>query len=145
MKSNSKAMRGTLIVMALLASLALAACGGDDNAAGGGADADVVVNVSLTEFGVEMDTTDIPSGVDVVFMVTNDGTLEHEIKLEAPDAVDEPLAGPDGQPAQVIDIAPGDSGSFTYTFEEGGAFQMACHIAGHYEAGMTQDISVSGA
>lgn len=127
------------------ALVALAACGGTD---GGSsvqpAEGGILVNVTLTEFSVEMDRTDIPVGVPVTFAITNEGTIEHNIVLEPAGAVDEPLESDDRDPARADDLNSGETGSFTVTFEQSGDYQLGCHIPGHYEAGMVQAFTVGG-
>ena len=63
-------------------ALILAACGtpsaspsSDSGGGGGGGGAATTVNVTLSEFKVEFDTTDIPAG-EVTFNVTNDAVAD---------------------------------------------------------------------
>lgn len=39
-------------------------------------------------------------------------------------------------------VQPGRTGSLTWRFERGGPIQFACHIPGHYPAGMKGGIRV---
>lgn len=123
----------------LVGMLALAACSREGGDAGGAAPGDFVVNVTMTEFAFEVDRTDLPVGVPITFVLTNDGAIAHDATLELVGAVDEPL----DPSTDTEEVAPGDSVSFTYTFEEGGSFQLGCHIAGHYEAGMVTELNVT--
>lgn len=126
-----------LVALALL----LSACGGSVKAGGAvGEPGGIVVDVSLSEFEVEMDQTDFPVGVPVTFNIINDGAIEHELVLEPLDAIDEPLS----ENVEARTIPPGETVSFTYTFDEAETLQLACHIAGHYEAGMFKEISANG-
>ena len=108
----------------------------------------IIVNVTLTEFGVEMDQTDIPVGVPVTFVVTNEGAIEHNLVLEVEGAIDEPLVSAEDSSARVDNLAKGQTGHFTYTFDDEGtaelasSFQLGCHIPGHFEAGMVQTFTV---
>jgi uncharacterized cupredoxin-like copper-binding protein len=40
-------------------------------------------------------------------------------------------------------LPPGSRGELIVTFDEAGTFEYACHVAGHYEAGMRGTITVS--
>jgi uncharacterized cupredoxin-like copper-binding protein len=130
------------VVLVALALLLAACAGGGVGEAGasGGEPGGIVVDVSMTEFEVEMDQTDFPVGVPVTFNITNDGAIEHELILEPLDVINEPLS----EDVEARGVLPGDTVSFTYTFDQAGTLQLACHIAGHYEAGMFQEISASG-
>jgi uncharacterized cupredoxin-like copper-binding protein len=139
-RSELKREFGGVVLVAL--ALLLAACAGGASEAGGavGEPGGIVVDVSMTEFKVEMDQTDFSVGVPVTFNITNDGAIEHELILEPLDVINEPLS----EDVEARGVQSGDTVSFTYTFDEAGTLQLACHIAGHYEAGMFQEISASG-
>jgi len=40
------------------------------------------------------------------------------------------------------ELGPGAAKTVEYRFEEKGNFELACHVPGHYEGGMRQDITV---
>ena len=143
----SKRIPGAFVI---LVAAAITACGGGGSGADGvnsGPD-EYVVQVSLTEFGVEMDSSSVPAGAPVTFVFTNNGVLEHNIVLEPLDSVDEPLEYSDGELAKIVEIEPGDTATLTYVFQEGENFQvgtmvqLGCHLPGHYEAGMFQGFSI---
>lgn len=140
-RSALKREFGGVVLVALV--LLLAACAGGGASEAGGAAGEpggIVVDVSMTEFKVEMDQTEFPVGVPVTFNITNDGAIEHELILEPLDVINEPLS----EEVEARGVLPGDTASFTYSFDEAGTLQLACHIAGHYEAGMFREISASG-
>ena len=138
-RSGLKRQYGGVVFAAL--AMMLVACGGSAEAGGaGGEPGGIVVDVSMSEFKVEVEQTDLPVGVPVTFHITNDGAIEHELVLEPLDVLDQPLS----EEVEARAIQPGESASFTFTFEEAGTLQLACHIAGHYEAGMFQEISAAG-
>ncbi len=95
----------------------------------------VEVTVSLQEYKVVLSRTNLPAGVPIQFTFKDMGSVVHEAVLEKAGMVDEPLEI-EGKEAEVEDLQPGETRSITWTIEEVGAYQLACHIAGHFEGGM---------
>jgi uncharacterized cupredoxin-like copper-binding protein len=141
-------------------ALILAACGtpsaspsSDSGGGGGGGGAATTVNVTLSEFKVEFDTTDIPAG-DVTFNVTNDGTITHEFVVfqtdlaedELPESSEEAEVNEDdaslNSMGEVEDVEAGGSKSFTATLEPG-SYVGICNVEGHYGSGMHIHFTVS--
>ena len=88
-------------------------------------------------------TEPVAPGETVSFILINSGTVKHEFQVgpEAGVAADKV----DGK--TVVEIAEIDGGHVaesTYTFPATGAYAFACHVPGHYEAGMkgTVDLTV---
>jgi LPXTG-motif cell wall-anchored protein len=100
------------------------------------ASAPVTVNVALSEFKIEMSSANLPAGTSVTYVITNNGKLKHEMVLEKAGVVDEPLAF-NGAEQEAEDIEPGTTRTVEWTIPEAGQYQLACHVEGHYEAGMT--------
>ena len=124
-----------LVAVLCLAALMGVACGSK------AAPKPTVVNVKLTDFKVEMDKTDIPAG-PVQFMITNSGTITHELVLERAGAVDAPFES-NGKGSEAEDIKVGTTSTLEWTIDEPGQYQLACHVPGHFEAGMVQAFTVS--
>jgi len=105
-----------------------------------------VVPVQLSDFTVTPGTTKLEAGTLYLFEVTNTGASTHEFVLEPASAVDEPLAkvayGAKLE-AEAEDIAPGQTADLLWTFPTAGRYQMACHVPGHFEAGMKATVTVS--
>lgn len=89
----------------------------------------------------------VEAGETVRFVVTNAGDAQHSFTLGTPayqHRHEEAMAGmPTGELADHMDdtpngvvVSPGETGTLTWTFEQGGPVQFACHIPGHYRAGM---------
>jgi uncharacterized cupredoxin-like copper-binding protein len=99
-----------------------------------------VVKVALDDFSVTPDTTALETNTPYLFEVTNAGAATHEFVIEPRDAVDEPLEieaeGGEERESEIEDIAPGETRTLLWTFTEAGDYDMACHLPGHYEAGM---------
>lgn len=89
----------------------------------------------------------VEPGQVVRFVVHNRGQLQHSFTLGSPeyqrtheremqDIAPGDMAGHmEGSPNGMV-VAPGETGSLTWRFEAGGPVQFACHIPGHYDAGM---------
>jgi LPXTG-motif cell wall-anchored protein len=99
------------------------------------AKAPVTVNVTLSDFKVEMSNSSLPAGTVVTYVITNKGAITHEMVLEKQGVVDEPLEF-NGAEQEAEDIEPGTTRTVEWTIPEAGAYQLACHVTGHYEAGM---------
>ncbi len=88
------------------------------------------------------------AGETVRFAVSNHGKIRHEMVLGTMDELQEHLAmmrkNPNmhHQDANMISLAPGESGEMIWQFTRPGNFDFACLIPGHMEAGMTGKITV---
>lgn len=109
------------------------------------------IAITLTDaMRIEPAAMDVPVGVPVTFVVTNEGAIPHEFYLGDEDAQeahaqemlsmsDEPMHDePSG-----ISLQPGETRELTYTFEEPGQYLAGCHVPGHYPAGMRAVITVA--
>jgi uncharacterized cupredoxin-like copper-binding protein len=101
------------------------------------------VPVTLADFTVTAEPVAIKVGQPVTFAITNDGPSVHELVLEKGGDEDVPLAQADGTAAEVEDVPAGGTAELTYTFSEPGTYQLACHIEGHYQAGMVTTFEVT--
>lgn len=102
----------------------------------------IEVAVSEGEFFVRTAQQPFHIGLPYVFVVTNMGKSEHMFVIEPKGANHEPLMQGEAM-AMVHGIAPGQTVRLPWTFREPGAYQLACHEPGHYEAGMVQSIAVT--
>jgi uncharacterized cupredoxin-like copper-binding protein len=85
-------------------------------------------------------TITVVRGETVTFEVTSMGGLVHEFMVGPADAV---AADTEGTP-EAADIGMMQTKAVTYTFDGSGPYAFACHVAGHFEAGMRGTISVVG-
>lgn len=136
-----------IFVVLVAAGFLLTACGGQKPS-----DTDEV-KITLTEFGIESSITDFKADVPYHFVVTNEGTVNHEIIIMPPFTEDQmgmamDMATIDQMALAMISedqLTPGTTKSFDYTFTESeptGSLEFACHTPGHYEAGMKLPITV---
>ena len=106
-----------------------------------------VVNVTLGDYTVELSPATIPAGTPVKFEITNKGKEDHEFVVEKADHANKPLTAEVGGKtikSEIEDIAPGKTVTLEWTFAEPGSYQVACHIEGHFEAGMKTTFTVTG-
>ena len=79
-------------------------------------------------------------GETVTFQVTTMGPVSHEFMVGPSESVTEHQEGV----PEIEDIGMMETKSLTVTFDEPGPYAFACHVAGHYEAGMRGTITVVG-
>ena len=140
-------MRRNAFLLVPLAALVLAACAGGTDKSDDARTVEVRMFDDMRYDPAEFEFT---AGEIVRFEVINDGAVPHELFIgttaeheahaaemreaeHADDAHDDPAA---------VTVAPGETGSLTYTFAEAGELLAACHEPGHYEAGMVAPITV---
>ncbi len=125
------------IVVAMLATLVLAACAGSG---GGGA----ALNVTLTEFSFTPNTWTVNAGQQVTINIKNTGTVTHDWTImktpisgsfTAADKANEFWASPM--------VSAGQSQTATFTAPSTpGTYQVVCTESGHFEAGMQGTLTV---
>jgi uncharacterized cupredoxin-like copper-binding protein len=80
-------------------------------------------------------------GETVSFVIMNTGTVTHEFQVGPAGAVAANKV--DGKSViEVADINGGHVVELTYTFPATGAYAFACHVTGHYEAGMKGTVTL---
>lgn len=149
-------MLGTLL-------LVLAACGNTSNTSGmnmGGSPRPASpmgtmktgtrmtsVQVTLSEYRITSSVTSFTAGTAYHFVVTNNGKLAHEFMI-APSNMMPGMSMDEmhKMAVAVIDmLAPGETKTIDVTFppaDAGKPLELACHMPGHYEAGMKKGITV---
>lgn len=130
-----------MVVFAVLAMIAVA-CGGGAAPAG-------TIQVTASDMVIESNYTTFKIGVPYHFEVTNEGAIPHEVMLIQPIeggmmTMEEMDAMARGM-VEADDLPAGTTASFDYTFtsdDVGTPLELACHVEGHYEAGMVLPITV---
>jgi uncharacterized cupredoxin-like copper-binding protein len=134
-------------VLAVAASLGVAACGGDDDdddesaatteptATTGAAEAGGGETVKMSAIDFEFDPSDptVNPG-EVTFEVTNDGEAPHNLEVE----------GPSGESELPEDLQPGDSGDLPVDLSEPGTYRFYCPVGNHEQLGMVGEVTVQG-
>lgn len=83
-------------------------------------------------------TIAVARGETVTFLVTTVGPIPHDFMVGPADAV---AANQAGTP-EIESIRMTETGALTLTFDTAGPYAFACHVAGHFEAGMRGTITV---
>jgi uncharacterized cupredoxin-like copper-binding protein len=132
-----------IAALAVLATVAVAGCGGSDNntttsaapagtttAAQGGGGASTV-NVSETDFKLNPADPTVKAG-NVTFNVSNDGQTTHSLEVE----------GPGEEQELKSDLAPGQTGTLTVDLSKPGKYEFYCPVDNHKQMGMEGTITV---
>jgi len=143
---RAKLLKSAVASVALVA--ALGACGSDSDDSSDATSNDITGSVK--EWLVETDS-DVAKAGEVVFTVTNDGTIGHEFLVVKTDIApgDIPLDGDHfAEPTdglEVIDeigeFAKGTTETLTVTLDPG-SYQLVCNLPDHYSAGMYMGFTV---
>ena len=117
-------------------------------------DADMVVEIVMSDFAYEMDDLVVPVGSTVRFDFVNEGAIEHEAMFGDAHQQEEfaelgdhsgdhgDAEGHHGE-IDAITLEAGGSGSVTVTFDEAGEMMIGCHLPGHWDAGMSATFVVA--
>ncbi len=90
----------------------------------------------------------VMQGDTIKFVLRNDGKVMHEFVIGTSKELDEHAAlmvrfpNMEHDEPYMAHVAPGKTGTIVWTFNRAGAFDFACLIAGHYQAGMVGKITV---
>ncbi len=128
-----------LIVVAMLATLVLAACSGSGSGGGG-----ATIDVTLNEFSFSPTSWTVSAGQQVTVNLKNAGTVTHDFTI-----MKTPISGSftDADKANEYWASPmvsaGQSQTATFTAPSTpGTYQVVCTESGHFEAGMTGTLTV---
>lgn len=106
------------------------------------------IKLSATDIKFMPAELTIKSGETVRFEIVNDGKLDHEFVLGSAEEQaehDKEMAAMGGMKMDHVNgvrVAPGETGSLIWTFTKAGTLQFACHVPGHYAAGMVGQLTV---
>lgn len=117
---------------------------------------DQVIQISaLDSMSYDPPKITVDAGSVVKFVVTNKGEiahawaidtvqeqLEHEAGMENVD-MSNMMTHMDSEPNGFV-LKPGETKTLVWTFTKGGDIQYACHLPGHYGAGMHGTVAVKG-
>ena len=127
----------------LMLTFLLAACGSTSSSSAN------QINVTLSDFKIQSSQTAFAPGQTYHFVVTNNGHTNHEFMLMPPmSGMNMNMQNMDNMSLYHInanELPSGASKSFDYTFPSSAtqqSLEFACHLPGHYEAGMHLPINV---
>jgi uncharacterized cupredoxin-like copper-binding protein len=112
------------------------------------------VEVLLTEFGIESSTSIFKVGQAYQFVITNAGALNHEFTimpplgdLGMPIEEHEPAGDEHNMEGALLHVGedqlpPGATVTVEVKFGTHADLEFACHLAGHYEGGMSAPITL---
>src|SRR5688572_19323444 len=156
-------MKPTVVVVALVALVASACGGGNDDhssmnmdgstgsTAAGGAPTRTV-DIDMVDIAYDPKTLSVQRGERIEFVFHNKGKIIHDAFVgdTAAQADHEKemheggsMAGEHGMGDTAITVDPGQTGRLTYTFDKPGTIEIGCHQPSHYVAGMKVAVTVT--
>lgn len=109
---------------------------------------DVTVRIGIEHSLFDADEIRVVEGTKVRFVVENGDPIGHELITGPPSIHVQHANGTHPQHASVpgeVSVAAGEVGITTFTFDEVGEFEFACHLPSHYEFGMHGTVVVEAA
>ena len=106
---------------------------------------DVTVQIDVHHSRFEPDRLAVVEGTRVRFVVVNGDPIHHELITGPPEVHIRHAGGTEGEHPSIpgeVSIDPNGTAVTTYTFDQPGVFEFACHLPGHYEYGMRGEIEV---
>lgn len=104
----------------------------------------VVVEIEHSRFSPA--SLSVAEGTPMRFVVVNRDPINHELIVGPPEVHDRHRDGTerrhDAVPGEVS-VPAQQRGVTTYTFDETGTVELACHLPGHYDYGMRGDVEVT--
>lgn len=100
------------------------------------------IHVSMLEMRYEPSSITVKAGETVRFVIENKGNLPHEFGIgtheEQMQHAEMMKAKPDMKhdDPSVVTLEPGQKNELIWQFTKAGTFEIACHVPGHYPAGM---------
>lgn len=120
-----KKTKAALVVGAMMAVLALTACGG-----GGGGGSSTPVNVTLSEYKIEPAPVKLVQGKNTL-VIKNNGTMTHDFYVKDLNIK--------------VEVGAGQEKKQEVTAGKAGTFEVICTQPGHVDSGMKGTVEVSKA
>lgn len=116
---------------------------------GNPADVDTTVRIDLSDdMRFSEPVLNFRRGETVRFLITNVGQVHHEFTVGDAAAMQAHAAMMKRMPQMkhasenALSVDPGEEKELIWTFTQRGVFEAACHLPGHYEAGMKAVVNV---
>lgn len=136
---------GALAVTAVVGAMGYAVAGLEDPAAGALGPGDVTVEIDIHHSRFVPDRLTVVEGTRVRFLVVNGDPIHHELITGGPAVHLRHANGTEAEHPSIpgeVSVGPNGSAITTFTFDEPGVYEFACHLPGHYEYGMRGEIEV---
>lgn len=138
-----------LAVTAAVTGLGYAVASGlDDPEAAALGPGDVTVQLDVHHSAFVPDRLTVVEGTRVRFVVVNGDPIHHELITGQPEVHLRHANGTEAEHPSIpgeVSVDPNDTAITTFTFDEPGVYEFACHLPGHYEHGMRGEIEVVAA
>jgi uncharacterized cupredoxin-like copper-binding protein len=106
---------------------------------------DVTVEIDIHHSRFQPDRLTVVAGTRVRFLVVNDDPIHHELITGGPEVHLRHAKGTEAEHPSIpgeVTVGPNAMAITTFTFDEVGTFEFACHLPGHYEYGMRGEVEV---
>lgn len=106
---------------------------------------EVTVEIDIHHSRFQPDRLAVVAGTRVRFLVVNGDPIHHELITGGPEIHIRHATGTEAEHPSIpgeVTVGPNGSAITTFTFDETGTFEFACHLPGHYEYGMRGQIEV---
>ena len=109
---------------------------------------DQTIAISAEDIKFDPTVVFVRSGETVKFVITNYGKLSHEFMIgdrseqEEHEREMQSTKGMGHTEPNVVSISPGETKTLVWQFGNEGTLEFACHVPGHYAAGMVGTIHI---
>jgi plastocyanin len=106
---------------------------------------DVTVEIDVEHSLYAITELRVVEGTRVRFVVVNGDPIAHELIVGPPDVHARHAAGTEAEHPSIpgeVSVGARLTAVATFTFDEPGTFEFACHLPGHYEYGMHGEVEV---
>ncbi len=106
---------------------------------------DVTIQIDVNHSRFRPDRLSIVEGTRVRFLVVNGDPIHHELITGGPEVHLRHANGTEKEHPSIpgeVSVGPNGRAITTFTFNEPGIFEFACHLPGHYQYGMKGTIEV---
>jgi plastocyanin len=106
---------------------------------------DVTVEIDVEHSLYATTELRVVEGTRVRFVVVNGDPIAHELIVGPPDVHARHASGTEAEHPSIpgeVSVGAGLTAVTTFTFDEPGTFEFACHLPGHYEYGMHGEVEV---
>ena len=106
---------------------------------------DVTVRIGVHYTLFEPDRLTVVAGTRVRFLLVNEDPINHELITGGPEVHRRHATGTEAEHPAIpgeVSVRPNGSAITTFTFDDVGTYEFACHLPGHYEYGMKGTIDV---